>query len=96
MGWASGSYLAEEIWQEICPNVPAEKWHELAKSIYDKFCDQDADDWDYECGRLWSLAYPKNWRAYICETSTDPEEILKELTDHAEILSHMGLALDDI
>jgi hypothetical protein len=45
MGWASGSYLAEDIWQSVKNHLPEEKKKEIAQKIYNIFCDQDADDW---------------------------------------------------
>lgn len=46
MGWASGSYLAEEIWTEVRDFIPEDKCQKVARYIHDKFCDHDADDWD--------------------------------------------------
>lgn len=46
MGWASGSYLAQDVWNLVRPHIPQEKRKQLAAKIYDMFCDEDADDWD--------------------------------------------------
>jgi hypothetical protein len=47
MGWCSGSYLAEDIWDKFREYIPEEKRYELAKWLYDKFCNEDADDWSH-------------------------------------------------
>jgi len=47
MGWCRGSYLAEEIWDDLRSVVPQEQRHVFAKKIYEKFCDYDADDWNH-------------------------------------------------
>lgn len=46
MGWAAGSDLARELWQEIRPSVAPSAREKVAQMIYDKFTDYDADDWD--------------------------------------------------
>ena len=46
MGWCSGSYLAENIFKKIEQYLPNEVKYEIAKMIYDEFCDMDADCWD--------------------------------------------------
>lgn len=48
MGWATGSYLAEDIWAKFKKEIPKEKRKAYAKWLYDLFCGEDADDWD--CG----------------------------------------------
>jgi hypothetical protein len=45
MGWASGSELANSIWKKIRPLIEESKRKFVAKQIFDKFCDEDADDW---------------------------------------------------
>jgi hypothetical protein len=45
MGWASGSYLANDVWIKIRPFIAEVNRKKVAKAIYDKFCDSDADDW---------------------------------------------------
>ena len=68
MGWASGSYLAEEIWKEIKDILPNDKKEQLAVKIYDAFCDADADDWEFEEGNLYTTvlkkAYPEDYAEY--------------------------------
>jgi hypothetical protein len=46
MGWASGSYLAEEIWDEFRESIVPEDRQRLAMWLYKRFCNEDADDWD--------------------------------------------------
>lgn len=50
MGWASGSYLAEEVWETLkkAKVLPAQKQRRqnLARKLVDLFENQDADDWD--------------------------------------------------
>ena len=47
MGWCSGSELAENIYNEIRKFIPEHKRKEIAKKIYDEFCNYDADDWTF-------------------------------------------------
>ena len=46
MGWCSGTDMAIELWDDIKEHVVKDKKQEVAKKIYDKFCDHDADAWD--------------------------------------------------
>lgn len=48
MGWASGSSLATELWEEIRGFIPEDNRYEAANIFYDRFTDYDADDWDGE------------------------------------------------
>jgi hypothetical protein len=48
MGWASGSELAEELWSKIKNDIPKNNHKKVAKIIYDKFCEHDADAWEYD------------------------------------------------
>lgn len=45
MGWCNGSYLAEDIWDKFREFIPEDKKEQFAYWLYDKFCDEDADDW---------------------------------------------------
>jgi hypothetical protein len=45
MGWASGSYLAENIWNQINQFIPIEHIPVVAHIIYTEFSNYDADDW---------------------------------------------------
>jgi len=46
MGWASGSYLAEDLYLSIRRFISEDNRKEVATIIYEKFCNDDADDWD--------------------------------------------------
>jgi hypothetical protein len=46
MGWCSGSNLAEDLWKEIREFIPPIKRKDVAKKIYDLFCNMDADCFD--------------------------------------------------
>ena len=53
MGWASGSHLAEDVWKIIKKFIPEDQKQTIAKKIYDKFCEGDADDWDFQKDNLY-------------------------------------------
>lgn len=57
MGWCSGSYIAEDMWDIVREFIPIDKKPEVAKKIVDRFCDEDADDWGD--GELVMLAHPE-------------------------------------
>lgn len=65
MGWCNGSYLAEDIWQLIKEYLPEDKKPEIAKEIYNLFCDMDADDWQFEEGSLAAEAEPEEYKKYL-------------------------------
>ena len=67
MGWCSGSYLAEEIWDEIKIYIPEDKLQETAFMIYDKFSDMDADDWSSHPEKVWACGCPDEWMEYVKE-----------------------------
>ncbi len=46
MGWCNGSFLAERLWDEMREFVPDKRKKEMAKIIYEMFCDEDADCWE--------------------------------------------------
>ena len=48
MGWASGSYLAEDIYVIIRNFIPEEVRKEVATKVYERFCEEHADDWDHD------------------------------------------------
>ncbi len=48
MGWASGSYLAQDLWTEIRNDIKLEKRERVARKIISSFCNRDADDWDLD------------------------------------------------
>lgn len=45
MGWASGSYFADEVWDVVKPHIDPAKQREVARELIWIFCGQDADDW---------------------------------------------------
>lgn len=51
MGWASGSELAEKLWEGVREFVPEEDRGVVAKFFIDAFEDQDCDT-IYECEQL--------------------------------------------
>jgi hypothetical protein len=52
MGWASGSQLAEELYDDIRRVIPKDKRAKVAEKIIDAFENHDADDWS-EDSLLW-------------------------------------------
>lgn len=67
MGWSNGSYIAEDVWKTVKPFIPEDKKQEIAKKIYDKFCEYDADDWDSKPDGLWAIAEPVEYKEYMEE-----------------------------
>lgn len=78
MGWCSGSYLAEDIWRRIKDYIPEDEKQQVAKDIYDKFCDLDADDWENHPNSLWAIAEPIEWLEYVKEMAEGGEQTLEE------------------
>lgn len=60
MGWASGSGLAEDVWDIVRPYVPKGDRTEVALKIFRLFESRDADDWCFEPRSLL-------WDAGACE-----------------------------
>ena len=81
MGWASGSYLAEEIWDEIKIYIPENKLQEVASKIYDSFCDKDADDWSSNPEGVWAIACPDEWLDYAKEMAECDDIPLDEMIE---------------
>lgn len=49
MGWASGSYLACEVWEMFRKHIKnKEVRKELALKLYNLFREHDADDFSYD------------------------------------------------
>ena len=50
MGWASGSDIANKIWEKIKPFISSDEraLAEVSKRIYEIFEEYDADDWSYQ------------------------------------------------
>ena len=46
MGWCTGSYLAEDLWNTIRGYIPEDKRKDIARNIIEIFNEQDADCWD--------------------------------------------------
>lgn len=46
MGWASGSQLAEEIWEVVGKHIPSKNKKQVAKKLIDLFEDSDCDTID--------------------------------------------------
>lgn len=46
MGWASGSIIAEQIWDLIKKEIPKNKQKKIAKKIIDIFESEDCDTID--------------------------------------------------
>ena len=46
MGWASGSYIAQDVWNLVREYIPEDRRQTLAKNIFKIFKSEDADDWD--------------------------------------------------
>lgn len=47
MGWASGSYFAEDLYRDIRNLIPKENRRCVANSIIAAFEQHDADDWSW-------------------------------------------------
>ena len=52
MGWARGSYLAQDIYADIRTHIQESDRQTVAHTIYVSFCNEDADDWDSESDLL--------------------------------------------
>ena len=62
MGWASGSGLAEEVWDVVSPLIPKAKREATAQQIVELFEGYDCDTLDEatklikDAGRKWFLS----------------------------------------
>ena len=63
MGWCIGSYLANDIWNEVKGWIPFDKQKEVAVKIVDMFENQDADCWANPDG-IEGVAHPEWFRDY--------------------------------
>jgi hypothetical protein len=87
MGWCSGSQLAEDIWSEISEELPDDQILRLAKIVYDKFCDHDADDWDCEIGGLWSMGVSREeFMEYLKDCYEDDPEKLAMMVEEYNLM----------
>lgn len=76
MGWATGSEIANKVWEAIKPCIASDErmQAEVSKRIYEIFTDYDADDWSYwlqEKGSLFEtylrLNEPEEYKEYMKE-----------------------------
>jgi len=61
MGWASGSILAEEIWDLLGPFVPARKRKELARELVELFEGHDCDTMDEAVDLMKDAGLENRW-----------------------------------
>ena len=64
MGWASGSYLCENIWKIVKDYIPEEHLETVGADICKLFVDNDADDFSFtkDSPFYWYLKkYDKDW-----------------------------------
>lgn len=79
MGWATGSEIAEEVWNNIRSfiNKDERTLAEVSKRIYEIFENRDADDWGYQLQHKDSLYY-----TYMkLNEPKEFKELMKELYD---------------
>lgn len=69
MGWSTGSYIAEQIWDTIKDTLPEDKKDSIAIKIFNVFEEYDADDWSNEEDGLLYI-----WSKY----NMDDKEFLEE------------------
>lgn len=55
MGWASGSGIAQNVWDEVKKYIPKDKQKTVAKSIIDIFEQEDCDTMQETT--LWDLVF---------------------------------------
>ena len=76
MGWATGSEIANKVWEVIKHFISSDErmQAEVSKRIYEIFTDYDADDWSYwlqEKGSLFEtylrLNEPEEYKEYMKE-----------------------------
>lgn len=58
MGWASGSGLAQEVWDSVKAYIPKRKKAEVAREIIAAFEQEDADTMQ-EAEELWDAAFER-------------------------------------
>ena len=64
MGWASGSYIAEDLWQKVKKYVAKPDHQKVAEAIVSAFEENDADDWSMDKGSVYAVARPKEAEEY--------------------------------
>lgn len=60
MGWASGSYLAQDLYATIRKHIPKDKREKVANAFIDAFEQHDADDWE-QGDKLWEDSGRPTW-----------------------------------
>ena len=74
MGWATGSEIAEEVWQSIQPYLKPANEKYVSAAIYKIFDERDADDWEWYLSEEGSL-----YQTYM--KLNEPEEYKKCLKE---------------
>jgi predicted GTPase len=46
MGWCTGSYICDDIWQKIRDYIPEEQRVQILADMISRFSDEDADCWN--------------------------------------------------
>lgn len=64
MGFASGSYAAEAIWEQINAYVNDEHLQAVAEIIVTEFENLDSDDWSMDEGSVYAVARPEEAKKY--------------------------------
>lgn len=74
MGWASGSYLAQELWEEVRELIPLDKRREVAMKFFTMFSNEDADDWSFACNLFTDAGFSWNQKTeeYLDEFGKSP------------------------
>ncbi len=62
MGWSNGPEIGEYVWNTVKKYIPEEDKQKVAKKIYDKFNEYDADDWSMDEDSLWAIAEPEEYK----------------------------------
>lgn len=65
MGWASGSELAQDMWDELKQYIPKKDQVAASRVILEAFEDRDADDWDIDSDLIKTAA--PEWANEECE-----------------------------
>ena len=73
MGWASGSSLCEEIWEDLKDYIPTCLREEVGIKLVKHFVDRDADDFDYGPNSIYRM-YLKQYEPQCYEELLGEEE----------------------
>ena len=79
MGWASGSSLADDIWEVVKFHIPANKRKKVAKELIKMFEDRDCDTMQETA--LWRITH-KN--CPVCNHNGDGKEYKIEKCKNCE------------